>query len=69
VPQKAAAVAHQQGRLGRTASNAGEFLVRELAWLLYALIVIGPIALLAAVAVLGTRAARRRSDSRLLEGA
>jgi hypothetical protein len=69
VPQKAAAVPHQQGRLGRTASNAGEFLVRELAWLLYALIVIGPIALLAAVAVLGTRAARRRSDSRLLEGA
>jgi hypothetical protein len=69
VPQKAAAVPHQQGRLGRTASNAGEFLVRELAWLLYALIVIGPIALLAAVAVLGTRTARRRSDARLLEGA
>ena len=69
VPQQAAAVPHDQGRLGRTASNAGEFLVRELAWLLYALIVVGPIALLAAAAVAGARAARRRSDARLLEGA
>jgi hypothetical protein len=69
VPQQAAAIPHHQGRLGRTASNAGEFLVRELAWLLYALIVVGPIALLAAAAVVGARASRRRSDTRLLEGA
>jgi hypothetical protein len=68
-PQQAAAVPHEQGRLGRTASNAGDFLVRELSWLLYALIVAGPIALLAAAAVFGVRAARRRSDARLLEGA
>jgi uncharacterized protein DUF4349 len=68
-PQQAAAVPHEQGRLGRTLSNAGDFLVRELAWLLYALIVVGPIALLAAAAVVGVRAARRRSDARLLEGA
>jgi hypothetical protein len=67
-PQQAAAVPHEQGRLGRTLDNAGEFLVRELAWLLYALIVVGPIALLAAAAVFGLRAARRRSDARLLEG-
>lgn len=68
-PQAAAAVSHEPGRLGRTLSNAGEFLVRELSWLLYALIVVGPIALLAAAAVLTVRAARRRSDARLLEGA
>ena len=68
-PQAAAAVPHEPGRLGRTLSNAGDFLVLELSWLLYALIVVGPIALLAAAAVLTVRAARRRSDARLLEGA
>ena len=68
-PQQAAPVPHEQGRLGRTAGNAGEFLLRELSWLLYALIVVGPIALLATAAVFGVRAARRRSDARLLEGA
>jgi hypothetical protein len=68
-PQPAAAKPHHEGRLGRTASNAGEFLVRELSWLLYALIVVGPIALLAAAAVLALRTSRRRSDARLLEGA
>ncbi len=68
-PQPAAATPHHEGRLGRTLSNAGDFLVRELAWLLYALIVIGPIALLAAAAVLVVRTGRRRSDARLLEGA
>ena len=41
----------------------------SLAWLLYALVAIGPIALLAAAVVFGIRAARRRSDARLLEGA
>jgi hypothetical protein len=68
-PQAAAAVPHEPGRLGRTLSHAGDFLLLELAWLLYALIVVGPIALLAAAAVLTVRAARRRSDARLLEGA
>jgi hypothetical protein len=68
-PQPAAVVPHHQGRLGRTVSDAGAFLVRELAWLLYALIVVGPIALLAAAAVVAVRSARRRSDARLLEGA
>ena len=58
-----------RARLERTLRDAGDFLVLELAWLLYALIVIGPIALLAAAAVLAVRAARRRSDARLLEGA
>jgi len=68
-PQKAAAVPHHAGRLDRTLSNAGDFLVRELAWLLYALIVVGPIAVLAALAVFVVRSARRRSDARLLESA
>ena len=68
-PQQAAAVPHEPGRLGRTLSHAGDFLVLELSWLLYALIVIGPIALLAAAACSTVRAARRRSDARLLEGA
>src|SRR6266542_798578 len=54
-PQEAAAVPHHKGRLGRTAGDAGAFLVRELAWLLYALIVVGPIALLAAAAVFAVR--------------
>jgi hypothetical protein len=67
-PQPKAAV-HHEGRVGRTVSSAGSFLVRELAWLLYALIVAGPIAVLAALAVLGARAGRRRADSRLLESA
>jgi len=56
------------GRLERTLRNAGDFLVLELSWLLYALIVAGPIALLALAVVIGTRAARRSSDRRLLEG-
>src|SRR6266511_1813864 len=68
-PQKAAAVPHHAGPLDRTLSNAGDFLVRELAWLLYALIVVGPIAVLAALAVFVVRSARRRSDARLLESA
>ena len=68
-PQPAAVVPHHQGRIDRTFSSAGDFLVRELAWLLYALIVVGPIAVLAAAAVFAVRTARRRSDARLLEGA
>ena len=68
-PQAAAAVPDRPGRLDRTLSNAGDFLVLELSWVLYALIVVGPIALLAALAVFGLRSARRRSDARLLEGA
>jgi hypothetical protein len=67
VQQAAAAKPHHQGRLGRTLDDAGSFLVRELAWLLYAVIVFGPIALLATAVVLFVRTGRRRSDTRLLE--
>ena len=69
VPQPKAATAHHEGRIGRTLNSAGSFLVRELAWLLYALIVVGPIAVLAVLAVLGARVGRRRADRRLLESA
>jgi hypothetical protein len=67
VQKAAVAKPHHQGRLGRTLDDAGSFLVRELAWLLYAVIVFGPIALLAAAVVLAVRTGRRRSDTRLLE--
>ncbi|MHB8643333.1 MAG: DUF4349 domain-containing protein [Gaiellaceae bacterium] len=67
VPQPAAAAPHRQGRLGRTAHEAGTFLVRELAWLLFALIVFAPIALLAFGAVVALRALRRRGIDRLLD--
>lgn len=68
VQQAAAAAPHTQGRLGRTLHDAGAFLLRELAWLLYAVIVFGPIALLTAAVVLAVRTGRRRNDTRLLEG-
>jgi hypothetical protein len=69
VKQAAAVAPHHEGRLGRTLGDAGSFLVRELAWLLYAAIVFGPIALLAVGVVLAVRTGRRRSDTRLLESA
>ena len=65
----AAVAPHKQGDIERAVRDAGAFFLLELAWLLYALVAIGPIALLAAAAVFGVRAARRRSDARLLEGA
>jgi len=69
VPKPAAAAPpHKPGDVERTLRDAGGFLLLELAWLLYALIVVVPIALLAAVAVVAVRTARRRSDARLLEG-
>jgi hypothetical protein len=42
-------------------------LARELEIVLYALIVAGPLLLLGGMAILGTRAQRRRADQRLLE--
>jgi hypothetical protein len=68
-PQPAAVPPHRRGRLDAAAHDAAAFLLRELSWLVYALIALGPIAVLAAVVVLGVRAGRRRSDNRLLEGA
>ena len=68
VPQPAAAKPHHRGQLGRTVHSAAGFLVRELAWLLFAVIVFAPIALLAFGLVVALRAGRRRADTRLLEG-
>jgi hypothetical protein len=57
------------GRLHRTLDDAGGVLLRELQFLLYALVVAGPLLLLAGAGVITARAARKRSDSRLLERA
>ncbi len=56
-------------RIHRTLDDAGSVLVRELQILLYALVVAGPLLLLGAAGVATARAARRRSDRRLLERA
>jgi hypothetical protein len=68
-PVAAAAKPHHQGRLERSVRDAGGFLVAELSWILYALIVAAPIAVLVALALFGARAVRRGSNRRLLEGA
>ena len=56
-------------RLHRTLDDAGGVLLRELQLLLYALVVAGPVLLLGVAGVATARAARKRSDRRLLERA
>jgi hypothetical protein len=56
-------------RLHRTLDDAGGVLLRELQFLLYALVVAGPLLLLGAAGIAGARAQRRRSDAKLLERA
>ena len=56
-------------RFHRTLDDAGGVLLRELQFLLYALVVAGPLLLLGGAGVATARAARRRSDRRLLERA
>ena len=56
-------------RLHRTFDDAGGVLLRELQFLLYALVVAGPLLLLGGAALATARAARRRSDRRLLDRA
>ncbi len=58
---------HHRGPLGRALDDAGAILAKEAAWGLYALIVVGPLLILAALAVLLVRTGRRYSDRRLLE--
>jgi hypothetical protein len=62
----AAAAPGKQGDVERTLRDAASILALELAYGLYALIVIAPVALIALLAFLGARFARRRSDDRLL---
>lgn len=56
-------------RLHRTLDDAGGVLLRELQFLLYALVVAGPLLLIGGAGIATVRAARRRSDRRLLERA
>jgi Domain of unknown function (DUF4349) len=65
-PARAAAA---PSRLHRTLDDAGGVLLREVQFLLYALIVTGPLLLLGAAGIAGARAQRRRSDAKLLERA
>jgi hypothetical protein len=58
---------HHRGPLGRALDDAGTILSKEAAWGLYALIVLGPLAVLALAAFLLVRLGRRAADRRLLE--
>jgi len=58
---------HHRGPLGRALHDAGTILAKEASWGLYALIVLGPIALIALIAFLLIRLGRRVTDRRLLE--
>jgi hypothetical protein len=64
--REAAAAPHHDSRAERTLRDAGSILLLELAFGLFGLIVAAPIALLAALAWLAARVARRRADDRLL---
>jgi hypothetical protein len=57
------------GRLHRTLDDAGGVLLRELQFLLYALVVAGPLLLIGGAGLATARGARKRSDRRLLERA
>jgi hypothetical protein len=57
------------GRIERAARDAASVLAKEVAWILYALIVAAPFVLIAAALAVGARAARRRADDRLLSRA
>jgi hypothetical protein len=63
----AAATPHKQGDVERTLRDAASILALELAYGLYAVIVIAPVALIALLAFLAARLARRRADDRLLQ--
>jgi hypothetical protein len=62
-----AAPPSKPGRIERALDHAGTILVKELAVLLYVLVVALPLVLIAAVAFVASRAWRRRSLDRLLE--
>jgi Domain of unknown function (DUF4349) len=65
--RKPAAKHAEPGRFGRFWVNAGDILGKEAIAVLYALVVVGPLVLVAALVLLAERARRRRSDHRLLE--
>jgi hypothetical protein len=56
-------------RFDRTVDDAGSVLLRELEFLLYALVVAGPLLLLGGAGIAAARTQRRRANARLLERA
>jgi Domain of unknown function (DUF4349) len=58
---------HQSGRIGGALADAGSVLAHELAWALYLLVVLAPIAALGALVVLALRFLRRREERFALE--
>jgi hypothetical protein len=64
--RKAAAKHTEPGRFDRFWGDAGDILGKEAIAVLYTLVVAGPFAILAALALLAERARRRRADHRLL---
>jgi uncharacterized protein DUF4349 len=65
----AAAKKEQPGAFDNFLDDAGSILGKEAIGILYALVVVGPFALLAALALLGERTRRRRSNQTVLERA
>ena len=59
--------ADEPGRIGRALDDAGAILAKEVAWALYALIVVGPLLLFLGLLWLAARFLRRHSDRVLLE--
>lgn len=64
--RKTAAKDVEPGRFDRFWGDAGDILGKEAIAMLYVLVVAGPFAILAALALLAERARRRRADHRLL---
>lgn len=62
-----AAKQEEPGRFDRFWGDASDILGKEAIAVLYALVIVGPFAILAALAFLAERARRRRADHRLLE--
>jgi hypothetical protein len=65
--QKAAEKQGAPGRFDKFWGDAGDILGKEAIGVLYALVIVGPFAILAALALFAERARRRRADHRLLE--
>jgi Domain of unknown function (DUF4349) len=65
--QKAAEKQAAPGRFDKFWGDAGEILGKEAIGVLYALVIVGPFAILAALAFFAERTRRRRADHRLLE--
>lgn len=65
--EKAAEKQGAPSRFDKFWGDAGDILGKEAIGVLYALVIVGPFAILAALALFGERARRRRADHRLLE--